>query len=149
MEFVLSVSRPFLKGKISYTLSHASEGHWRYIQSHLESLPHYPRTDYPLDFDQRHRIFIRTEPPFPSTSFLRSRTSWTSGMSAMSILPPVFPTIIGVRVSIDQFIGGLTLFDRGYYHPGKDLNHDGYVTREEAYLSYLRANQISIDTGGS
>jgi len=33
-----------------------------------------------------------------------------------------------------------------YYHPARDLNHDGYLTRNELYLSYLRSYADQVGT---
>jgi outer membrane receptor protein involved in Fe transport len=48
------------------------------------------------------------------------------------------PDITGREPKPTQFGGGLAVGD-AYYHSNRDYNHDGYMTRSEAYASYMIA----------
>jgi hypothetical protein len=48
------------------------------------------------------------------------------------------PDITGREPNPTQFGGGLAVGD-AYYHANRDYNHDGYLTRGEAYSSYMIA----------
>ncbi|MEO0073209.1 MAG: TonB-dependent receptor [candidate division WOR-3 bacterium] len=52
------------------------------------------------------------------------------------------------RVFTPLDFGAALLFGDYYYHPARDFNHDGYITRYEQYLSYLpaRADRYATPT---
>jgi len=44
------------------------------------------------------------------------------------------------RVITEYEFGGVPVqFGDAYYHPARDYNHDGFITRHEKYVSYLKA----------
>ncbi|HIE06319.1 MAG TPA: hypothetical protein EYP58_05910 [bacterium (Candidatus Stahlbacteria)] len=206
IEFVLSLYQPLIEGHLSYTLSYArgtssyaTEGYSEYIIEDPDTILNFPKIDYPLDFDQRHRIFIRTTFHLPyqidlfSYLYLGSGFPYTplggkgdpatmntiqspfrkdlgisitrtfdlgKGNVALSfeilnaldfrdvkyVYPATgLPNDNGVRVERNDFAGGWSLFNKGYYHPSQDLNNDGYVSGRESYLSYVTANFYSMD----
>jgi len=48
------------------------------------------------------------------------------------------PNFTGRVITPYEFSPGVAFGDY-YYHPARDFDHDGYLTRNELYLSYLRA----------
>ncbi|HDQ98921.1 MAG TPA: TonB-dependent receptor, partial [candidate division WOR-3 bacterium] len=48
------------------------------------------------------------------------------------------PNETGRRITVNEFGPGLAFGDL-YYHPARDFNKDGYITRYEAYRSYIVA----------
>ena len=48
------------------------------------------------------------------------------------------PSDRGRRFSVNEFSYGFVVGDY-YYHPARDFNHDGYITRYEMYQSYMDA----------
>jgi len=48
------------------------------------------------------------------------------------------PDYTGRVITPFEFTGGF-LFGDPYYHPARDYDHDGFITRDEDYASYLRA----------
>jgi hypothetical protein len=48
------------------------------------------------------------------------------------------PDYTGRIITPFEFSPGIAFGD-AYYHPARDYNHDGYLTREEMYQSYLDA----------
>lgn len=54
------------------------------------------------------------------------------------------PDSSGVTVTPYEFAPGLAFGDTDY-HPFRDADHDGYVTRIEAYQSYMRAYRVLTD----
>ncbi|MEO0079784.1 MAG: TonB-dependent receptor [candidate division WOR-3 bacterium] len=49
----------------------------------------------------------------------------------------------GRRITPYEFSGGIAFGDL-YYHPARDYNHDGYLTRMEMYESYVRAYEDRV-----
>ena len=69
METILEFSQGIFAGKISYTLSWA-KGTSSYAAEFGDTVIERPATDYYLDFDQRHRIFIQGTFALPLSSQL-------------------------------------------------------------------------------
>ncbi len=49
------------------------------------------------------------------------------------------PDYTGRVITPNEFSASGFLFGDYYYHPARDYNHDGFITRSEQYASYLRA----------
>jgi hypothetical protein len=49
------------------------------------------------------------------------------------------PDYTGRVITPNEFSATGFLFGDYYYHPARDYNHDGFITRSEQYASYLRA----------
>ncbi len=55
------------------------------------------------------------------------------------------PDFDGQVYTPEQFSAGISFGDL-YYHPARDFNHDGYLTRFEMYRSYIRAREDYVKT---
>jgi hypothetical protein len=49
------------------------------------------------------------------------------------------PDYTGRVITPYEFSSAGFLFGDYYYHPARDYNHDGFITRYEQYVSYLKA----------
>jgi len=49
------------------------------------------------------------------------------------------PDYTGRVITPLEFSAGGFLFGDYYYHPARDYDHDGFITRDEQYVSYLKA----------
>jgi hypothetical protein len=94
----------------------------------------------------------------PSSSTLNSRLGKDFTFAGMSlsincdisnvlnteIIQSVFaatgkPDYTGRVITPYEFSSAGFLFGDYYYHPARDYNHDGFITRYEQYVSYLKA----------
>lgn len=55
------------------------------------------------------------------------------------------PNFTGRIITPYEFVPGILFGDPIYYHPARDYNHDGYLSRAELYDSYLRAYSHRYD----
>jgi len=109
--------------------------------------------------DQRgNQIGLSNSARMPSSSTLNSRLGKDFTFAGMSlsincdisnvlnteIIQSVFaatgkPDYTGRVITPYEFSSAGFLFGDYYYHPARDYNHDGFITRYEQYVSYLKA----------
>ena len=94
---------------------------------------------------------------------IRSLATAAGRITSVTLLGHVAEPVVGDRLPLDRLLGQLpreldravsagehadlqgvesapgVAFGDAYYHPACDYDHDGYLTRNETYVSYMKA----------